>query len=247
MTAASRSAGRSAAGTAGGTAVGGAGAAGASAGASADAAASSGAGAAATELPAGEGARRRGRRPAGEDTRAAIVAAARAEFAARGFDGTTLRGIARVAGVDPRLVHHYFEGKEDVFVAAFDFPARPQDLAAQVLGPGLDGIGERLVRFFFSVWDSPAGRQTILGLVRSAATSEQAASLLRDFVTRALLARVAAALPGDDPELRVTLAASQMIGVAFLRYVVRVEPLASADLEDLVPMLGATVERYLTG
>jgi AcrR family transcriptional regulator len=198
-------------------------------------------------VPSGEGVRRRGRRPAGQDTRAAIVAAARAEFAARGFDGTTLRGIARAAGVDARLVHHYFEGKEDVFIAAFDFPARPQDLAEQVLGPGVAGIGERLVRFFFSVWDTPAGRETLLALVRSAATSEQAASMLREFVSRALLARLAAALPGDDPELRVTLAASQMIGVAFLRYVVRLEPLASADLEDLVPLLGPTVERYLIG
>lgn len=197
--------------------------------------------------PPGDGARRRGRRPAGEDTRAGIVSAARAEFAARGFDGTTLRGIARAAGVDPRLVHHYFEGKEDVFVAAFDFPARPQDLAEQVLGQGVGGMGERLVRFFFAVWDTPSGRETLLALVRSAATSEQAATMLREFVTHALLSRVAAALPGKDPELRVTLAVSQMIGVAFLRYVVRIEPLASADLEDLVPLLGPTMERYLLG
>jgi AcrR family transcriptional regulator len=191
--------------------------------------------------------RRRGRRPAGADARAEIVAAARAEFAARGFDGATLRGIARVAGVDPRLVHHYFEGKEDVFVAAFDFPARPQDLVAQVLAPGPDGLGERLVRFFFSVWDSPSGRETITAFVRSAATSEQAATMLRQFLSRAVFARIATAVRGPDPELRAGLVAAQLVGVAFMRYVVRLEPVASADVEDLVPLLGPTVERYLTG
>lgn len=190
--------------------------------------------------------RRRGRRPAGEDTRAQILAAARAEFATRGYDGTTLRGIARAAGVDARLVHHYFEGKEDVFVAAYEFPARPADVVPVVFGPGPDGVGERLVRFFFGVWDSPRGRETLLGILRSAATGEQAAAMLRQFVTRAILTRAADLLPVDDPELRVELAVAQMIGVAFMRYVIRLEPLASVDLEDLVPLLAPTLQRYLT-
>jgi AcrR family transcriptional regulator len=194
-----------------------------------------------------EGARRRGRRPAGEDTRAAIVAAARAEFAARGFEGSTLRGIARVAGVDPRLVHHYFEGKEDVFIAAFDVPARPQDLVERVLEPGVDGIGERLVRFFFTVWDSPSGRETITAFVRSAATSEEAARMLREFLSHAVFARLASAIQVPDAELRVGVAAAQLVGVAFMRYVVRLEPVASADVEELVVLLAPTVQRYLTG
>ena len=194
-----------------------------------------------------EATRRRGRRPAGEDTRAGIVEAARAEFAARGFDGATMRGIARVAGVDPRLVHHYFEGKEDLFIAAFEFPARPADVVQAVFAPGLDGIGERLVRFFLTVWDSDAGRETMLGLVRSAATSDQAAGMIRQFVSRAILARASAMLPGDDAELRVEAAVSQMLGVAMLRFVIRVEPIASCDVEDLVPLLAPTVQRYLEG
>lgn len=191
--------------------------------------------------------RRRGRRPAGEDTRAAIVEAARAEFAARGFDGATMRGIARVAEVDPRLVHHYFEGKEDLFIAAFEFPARPADLVQAVFGPGMDGVGERLVRFFFAVWDTEPGRETMLGLLRSAATSEQAAGMIRQFVSRAILARASAMLPGHDAELRVEAAVAQMLGVAMIRFVIRVEPIASCDLEDLVPLLAPTVQRYLEG
>ena len=104
-----------------------------------------------------DGPRRRGRRPAGEDRRGDILAAAREEFALRGFDGTTLRGIARAAGVDARLVHHYFDGKDAVFTAAFELPVRPQDVVGPVLALGPDGIGERLIRLFLTVWDSPPG------------------------------------------------------------------------------------------
>lgn len=191
--------------------------------------------------------RRRGRRPAGEDARAQIVAAARAEFAARGFDGATMRGIARVAAVDPRLVHHYFESKEDLFIAVFEFPARPADIVPAVFGPGLDGVGERLVRFFLGVWDSPQGRQMLLGLVRSASTNERAAEMLRQFVTRTILSRAAALLPGDDVELRIEAAVAQMLGIAMLRFFIKVEPLASCDAEDLVALLAPTVQRYLEG
>ena len=113
-------------------------------------------------------ARRRGRRPAGEDLRGDILAAARDEFAARGFDATTIRGVARAAGVDPRLVHHYFDGKDDVFAAAFELPVRPQEVIEPLLAPGPDGLGERLVRLFLSVWDTPAGRQRSRPAVRSA-------------------------------------------------------------------------------
>ena len=197
--------------------------------------------------PALEPARRRGRRPAGEDTRAAILAAARTEFAARGYEGTTLRGIARAAGVDPRLVHHYFDGKDDVFTAAMELPVRPQELVAAIVAPGIDGLGERLLRMFFSVWDTPAGRERIVALLSGALTSESAARTLREFLMREILGRVVTVVGGDDPELRATLAASQLIGVVMARYVVRIEPLASADIEDLIPLLAPTLQRYLEG
>jgi AcrR family transcriptional regulator len=191
--------------------------------------------------------RRRGRRPAGEDARGAIVAAARTEFAARGYDGTTLRGIARAAGVDPRLVHHYFEGKEDVFVAALALPVRPADLIGRLSSGPADELGERLVRFFFGAWDHPDGREVLVGLLRSVVASQDAATMLKQFIAQNVLARIAASSRQDDPELRAALAASQMVGTALLRYVVQVEPLASADVEDLVPMLAPTIQRYLAG
>lgn len=194
-----------------------------------------------------ETARRRGRRPAGEDTRQAIVDAARTEFATRGYEGTTMRGMARAAGVDPRLVHHYFESKDEVFAAAMELPVRPHEIVDQILLGEVEGLGERLVRFFFTVWDAPGGQERIVALLASALTSPDAARLLREFLTREIFGRIASRLGSDDPQLRAALAASQMVGVIVARYVVRIEPLASAEPEDLVPILAPTIQRYLTG
>jgi len=194
-----------------------------------------------------EPSRPRGRRPAGEDARGAIVTAARSEFAARGYDGTTLRGIARAAGVDPRLVHHYFDGKEDVFVAALELPVSPAELVSRVLDGPPEGLGERLARFFLGTWDPPQGREVLVGLLRSAVSSPEAAHMLREFVAQNVFARIASAVDLPDPQLRADLVAAQLIGAAVLRYVVQVEPLASAPVETLVALLGPTLQRYLTG
>jgi AcrR family transcriptional regulator len=188
---------------------------------------------------------RTGRRPGAGRTREKILSAARAQFARHGYDRATIRGVARSARVDPRLVLHYFESKDGLFSAAMDFPFDPASAMPQVLAAGTDGLGERLARFFIEVWDSPAGARA-LALVRSAVASEEAASLLRDFVRREVLARVAEALQVRDPELRAALAASQLIGVAMLRYVVRVEPVASAAPEELATWIGPTLQRYFT-
>jgi AcrR family transcriptional regulator len=191
--------------------------------------------------------KRRGRRPAGEDRRGDILAAARTEFGARGFDATTIRGVARAAGVDPRLVHHYFDGKDALFVAAFELPARPQQVLETVLGPGVDGIGGRLVHLFTTVWDSEEGRQRIVAMVSAASATEAGARMLREFLAREVFARIVARIGSDDAELRAALAASQMMGLAVARYVVRLEPLASADRDVLVALVGPTIQRYLTG
>jgi AcrR family transcriptional regulator len=194
-----------------------------------------------------EGIPRRGRRPAGQDTRQAIVDAARTEFATRGYEGTTMRAVARAAGVDARLVHHYFEGKDEVFAAAMELPVRPHDIVDQMIAGSPDGLGERLVRFFFAVWDAPAGRERMVALLASALTSPDAARLLREFLTREIFGRIAAEVGSDDPQLRAALAASQMVGLVVARYVVKLEPLASADQGELVPILAPTIQRYLTG
>ncbi len=113
------------------------------------------------------------------------------------------------------------------------------------MAPGLEGLGERLVRFFVETWDSPAG-SPLLGVIRSVVGNEAAATLLREFVTREVLGRLARGLELDQPQRRAGLVASQLIGLAMLRYVVKVEPLASASTDELVAWLGPTLQRYLT-
>ena len=188
---------------------------------------------------------RTGRRPGPGGTRDKILAAARAQFGKLGYERATIRGIARAARVDPKLVLHYFGSKDGVFKAAMEFPFDPAEAIPQLLAPGVDGLGERLVRFFIDVWDSPAGARAH-ALVRSIVASDEAASLLRDFVRREVLARVAESLAVPDPQLRAGLAASQLVGVAILRYIVKVEPIVSATPDELAAWLGPTLQRYFT-
>ena len=188
---------------------------------------------------------RTGRRPGTGGTREKILGVARAHFARVGFEAATVRSIAVDAKVDPALVLHYFGSKRDLFRAAIDFPLDPAALLPQLLEPGVHGLGERLVRFFVKTWDSPAGRP-LLALIRSAVTSDDAAVLLREFVSREVLARVARTLDADEPWVRATLAASTLIGLAMLRYVVKLEPLASASVDDIAALLGPTVQRHLS-
>ncbi|MBM0228114.1 MULTISPECIES: TetR family transcriptional regulator [Micromonospora] len=193
-------------------------------------------------------ARRTGRRPGNPDTREAILAAARSAFAERGFDAASIRGIATAAGVDPALVHHYFGTKEDLFRATVDIPIDPAQLLPTVLGAGPDGAGERLVRAFLGVWDSPVGAAAV-ALLRSAVSNEWTARLMREFLVTQVLRRVLDHLDLDPAELplRGSLVATQVIGLAMMRYVIRLEPVASADPETLVAAIGPTVQRYLTG
>ncbi|MGW5348561.1 TetR/AcrR family transcriptional regulator [Streptomyces sp. NPDC004050] len=175
-----------------------------------------------------------------------IRLAARSEFAARGYDKTSLRGIAKSAGVDPSLIHHYFGSKDELFADTIELSLEPDLLVPQIVGPGPDAIGERLVRYFLGIWENPATRAPLLAVIRSALTHEAAARVLRDLVLRRLLERVAADLNVPDPTFRAELAASHMVGIAILRYVVQVEPLASADPDHIVELVAPTLQRYLT-
>ncbi|MEU9255912.1 MULTISPECIES: TetR family transcriptional regulator [Streptomyces] len=182
----------------------------------------------------------------GPGTQERIRLAARSEFAARGYDKTSVRGVAKAAGVDPALVHHYFGSKDDLFAAAIELSMEPAMVVPAILGEGPDGIGERLARYFLGIWENPVTRAPLLAVIRSALTHEAAASVLRRIVLRRVLERVAADLDVPDPTFRAELAASHMVGIAILRYVVQVEPLASADPDDIVALVAPTLQRYLT-
>lgn len=188
---------------------------------------------------------RTGRRPGAGRTRERILAAARLDFSKSGYDGTTIRAIAARAKVDPALVLHYFESKNGVFQAAVRFPIDPAQVIPALVAPGIDGLGDRLVRFFVSTWDSPAG-SAMLGVIRSVVTNENAATLMREFITREVLGRLAKEVDLDQPQLRASLVGAHLIGMAMLRYIVKVEPIASASADQLVEWLGPSLQRYFT-
>ncbi|MFI9386453.1 TetR family transcriptional regulator [Kutzneria sp. NPDC052558] len=186
-------------------------------------------------------------RPAGASANPArILAAARDCFTESGYEGATIRRIAARAGCDPALVHYFFKTKSDLFTAALALPAQPPVLVADALAGGVSGVGERLVFALLSRLDDPSARGSLLGLVRSAITHEDAARMLREYLTTEALAPLAAALGVDNPALRASLAASQLMGLVVARYFVGLEPLASTDLATVAPMVGACVQHCLT-
>jgi AcrR family transcriptional regulator len=199
-----------------------------------------------------------GRRPGESRTREAIIDAARKRFGEHGYDRTTIRGIARDAGVDPALVHHFYGTKERLFAAAMSLPVVPSEIITFTLGAERERLGEEfgprigeiLTGTMLRAWDVAGIRTAFLGLLRSAATSDQGVVMLREFVTSTIVASLTqVAGLGDDAEgrFRATLVASQVIGLGFARYVLGLEPLVSASTEDLVAAIGPTVQRYLTG
>ncbi|MCX6372825.1 MAG: TetR family transcriptional regulator [Actinobacteria bacterium] len=191
--------------------------------------------------------RRGGRRRGESGTREAILAAARAAFAELGFDRATIRGIAAAAGVDPALVLHYFGSKEQLFGDALQIPMKPGEVLRQVMEQRIDDMGATLVRTFLEAWEPEESRAPLVAMVRSAMTNETALALVRDYLGRRVFGPITQALAAPDAELRATLMGSQFIGLAMMRYIAHIEPLASASVEQLVTAIGPTMQRYLSG
>ena len=195
---------------------------------------------------------RSGRRPGNPDTRAAIVAAAQAEFAEKGYDRTSMRGVAKAAGVDAALVHHYFDSKDDLLLASMAVPIDPRRLIPEVVAAGGDHIGERMVTRILTIWDDPEMQRQLVGLLRAAIANEAAAELFREGLTRVVIAPLAEAFgresaDGTEAKLAAERAASQIVGVIVTRYVFRLEPIASQSIEEVAAWAGPTIQRYLEG
>jgi AcrR family transcriptional regulator len=188
-----------------------------------------------------------GRRPGKPETRDAILEAARQSFAELGYDGTTIRAIGTAAGVDPALVHHFFGTKAALFAAAVDFPVSPRAVLPAIFDNDADHAGEQIVRFFLSMWEDPTSRRRLLAMVKSAVHYDAAAAMLREFLRREVIGTFVDALDTPDAELRATLVGSQLIGLAIVRYIVKVPPLATASTEALVAAYAPTIQRYVNG
>lgn len=194
--------------------------------------------------------RRRGRpRGAnGQDTKARILEAAAAEFGERGYEGASIRSIARRAEVDPALVHHYFDDKAALVAAVVAVPLRPDRIVSGALDGPIDELGERLVRGVLAAWDAPAVRPAATAALRSAIGQGPVARMLREFLRREIMHRVAARLDDrEDAELRAELAASQIVGVIMVRYVLAFEPIASLSDDEVVARVAPAVQWHLTG
>jgi AcrR family transcriptional regulator len=191
---------------------------------------------------------RTGRRPGNSGSKEAILDAARELFAARGYDGASIRAIAGRAGVDPGLVMHFFGTKEGVFVAAMQLPYVPSETIPGIVAGGPpEEAGRRVAGFFVQTWDTASARSPMLALVRSSVSEGPATDMLREFIQSQVVRTVAGAIRGPGAELRASLVASQMVGLAMARYVVGVEPLASASQEEVVAAMAPALQALLAG
>ena len=172
---------------------------------------------------------------------------ARRQFSESGYGPTTLRGVAVAAGVDPRLVLHYFGSKRGLFLEAVELPVDPSIVVNRALRGGSGTVGERVAVLVLAVLDDPTSRQTLMGLLRSAVTEQEAAELVRDVLTERILLPIAREVSADQPELRASMVGSQIVGLAIARHVVGLEPVASASHETLIAALAPAITHYLQG
>lgn len=175
------------------------------------------------------------------------MAAAKHQFAELGYPRTTLRAVAREADVDTRLVTHYFGSKQNLFISVVDFPFDPDQLAEGVLAEGPQHAGRRLAALTIGSLEDAATRQPMTGLLRAAASEDEAALLVQRILTDRMLTPLARLLSGDRPDLRAALIGAQLTGYLFARYVVALPGLADADTDELSDVVGPVLQHYLTG
>lgn len=173
-------------------------------------------------------------------TKAAILSAARVQFAACGYQGATIRAIASTAGVDPALVMRYFGNKEALFAAAANFDLRLPDLAAL----DRDAVGVALIEHFLSRW---AHDETLLALMRASVNNDMAAERMRHIFSTQLIPVVAKLRGGSrqTAAARAGLVASQVLGLALCLYVLKLPPLVGLQPAVLARHAGESVRAYL--
>ncbi|GAA0411928.1 TetR family transcriptional regulator [Leifsonia naganoensis] len=180
--------------------------------------------------------------------RDAIVRAAAEEFVERGYEAASLRAVARRAGVDSALVHHYFDGKADLFAAALEAPLRPDRVLDVVLSAPREEIGERLVGYLCEQLDDGPAAGRMVVVLRTALGSGPGTRMVREFLTREVFSRLAALNDGaDDAELRADLASAQIVGLIVTRYVLKLEPVAAASADELARRVGPVLQWHLFG
>lgn len=181
-----------------------------------------------------------------ERTKLRIQQAAARLFASRSFETVSTRAIAKEAGVDAALIHHYFGSKEGLFQAVLNAAIRPEQLEALVVSESPEDWGRQLVRATDKVWTSPAA-PALKAVVRRVLVGHE--GMLREFVTRSLLNRFLSHIEGPETErrLRASLIGSQMSGLVIARHIVGIEPLASLSTDEVADLIGPVLQHYITG
>nr|WP_041624811.1 TetR family transcriptional regulator [Stackebrandtia nassauensis] len=193
------------------------------------------------------GRKRSGRRPGSPDTREEILDAARDAFAADGFERSSIRRIAAAAGVDPALIHHYFGTKDKLFLAAIEAPFDPGEMIPKVFKHGSTNLGEHLIRTFVGIWDSPTGNRAA-AFLRSAVTHPRMSKLVQQFLTNQVIRKGLSQVNPelDNIDLRGAMVASQLLGLALTRYILKVQALVDLSADELAAIYGPTIDRYVT-
>jgi AcrR family transcriptional regulator len=189
---------------------------------------------------------RPGRWRSGAESKQRILDAARAQFREHGYGGTTVRAVAAGADVDPSMVFYFFGTKQGLFAAAIEMSAQLPPAIEAIFDGGLDGIGERLIRTLAENIDA-SGRTPLAMLTRSARPGDQTETLLREYIDREITARLAKLLDTPDAAFRAGMVNVQLLGLTVARYIVRIEPIASASVDELVKRFGPLVQSCLTG
>jgi AcrR family transcriptional regulator len=171
---------------------------------------------------------------------------ARRQFANLGYEGTTIRGIAKEAGVDPALVHHFFGSKKELFASVTTFPFELEEAMPRIIEGPRSELGRRLAEWALGVLEDPESREAINGIVRAGVSDQGAADASRELVTAEVLVPIAKGIDADEPELRASLINAQLVGLIVARYIVAVEPLASLPAERVIDAISPSLQRYLT-
>ncbi len=178
---------------------------------------------------------------------ARILAAAREQFAHHGWAGTTIRAVARAADVDPALVYHYFGSKEALLDAATDPPLRwLESVAATWTTPTAD-LGSALLRLMLEAWCDDEIGPVLRAVLLTAAHDETTRDKLRRVVEGSLMGVSQLGVDENDRRKRSGLISSQIMGLAMMRFVWKIEPVASMSEDELVSAVGPNVQRYVDG
>ncbi|WP_431240534.1 TetR family transcriptional regulator [Mycolicibacterium aichiense] len=191
--------------------------------------------------------KRRGRRHGEPVSRDVVLRAAKNQFAQHGYEKATLRAIADEAHVDPSMVLYLFGSKAELFRESMKLVLDPELFTDQLTAGNDDGLGFRIVRAYLTIWEQPDTAASMVSMLQSATSNSDAHEAFREFLHSYVMTAVTDALGGaGDARLRAMLAATSLVGTAMLRYVMQVPPLSTLTADEVVTLIGPSVQRYLS-